>query len=284
MEQRLNYVTIAVRDLSRSRRFYVDGLGWEAQLEVPGEVVFIPVGQGLVLSLWNRAEFEEEVGEPADGMPPLTLAHNVSSPEEVDETLASVRAAGATDVVPGSKRSWGGYTGYFADPDGFRWEVAFNPSDDAMAAVENSRRWLAARDTAESQQAAVSEDAVSEEQVARELREREPLFHREPRDSRREHFEAMTTDDLVHVGASGRRLGRTEVLDAVTARYESGEHGDDASWTVNEFEVSPLGGETWLVTYLLSQGRRLSRRSTVWVRDAGGWKARHHQGTVIEQE
>lgn len=273
MEQRLNFVTIAVRDIARSRRFYVDGLGWRPQLDVPGEVVFLPVGAGLVLSLWDRGEFEEEVGEPADGMPPLTLAHNVASEREVDETLAAARAAGATDVTPGIRRSWGGYTGYFADPDGFRWEVAFNPSDDALAAVRDSRRWLAGL-------GAPSPDAPGE--AARQLRDREPLFHREPRTAGREHFEAMCSDDLVHVGASGRRSTRGEVIDLVTTRYETGDHGDDHTWVVEDFAVDPVGPDTWMVTYLLHQGERVSRRCTLWVWSEQGWRVRYHQGTIVE--
>lgn len=279
MEQRLNYVTIAVRDLARSRRFYVDGLGWRVQFEAPGEVVFLPVGVGLVLSLWDRSEFEDEVGEPADGMPPLTLAHNVASPEEVDATLASARAAGATDVVPGTRRGWGGYTGYFADPDGFRWEVAHNPSDDALAAVRASRRWLAAG-------ADVGEfgDPPSPEEAARQLRAREPLFHREPRAARRDHFEAMCADGLVHVGASGRLSTRDEIVEAVTARYASGDHGDDTAWVVEQFAATPVGsdGEVWMSTYLLLQGPRRSRRATLWQWSDRGWQVRYHQGTLTD--
>ena len=129
MEQRLSFVTLAVRDLDASRSFYLDGLGWAAALDVPGEVVMIKVADHVVLSLWAEAGFEAEVGPIArgEGAPPLTLAHNCRTPAEVDTVLETARAAGADPVVPAVQRDWGGYSGYFADPDGFRWEIAYNP-------------------------------------------------------------------------------------------------------------------------------------------------------------
>ncbi len=129
MDQRISFVTLAVTDLAASRAFYVDGLGWSPVLEAPGEVVMFEAGPLLVLSLWDRDAFEEEVGETAvtgPGVVPMTLAHNVRTREEVDAVLAVARRAGAT-VGKAQARDWGGYTGYFADPDGFRWEVAWNP-------------------------------------------------------------------------------------------------------------------------------------------------------------
>ena len=144
MEQRANFVTLAVEDVDRSRAFYVDGLGWQPVFEAPGEVLFLPVGHGLVLSLWSRAGFTAEVGEPSTGLAPITLAHNVLSPAEVDDVLAGAAAAGAP-VTPGEQREWGGYSGYFADPDGYRWEVAHDPSPLGDDLVTQSRRWLAAR-------------------------------------------------------------------------------------------------------------------------------------------
>jgi catechol 2,3-dioxygenase-like lactoylglutathione lyase family enzyme len=131
MDQRISFVTLAVGDLDATRRFYLDGLGWEAALDVPGEVLMIQAGEHLVLSLWATAEFEAEVGPivRGEGVPPFTLAHNVPTREEVDEVLATARAAGADPVHEAQEREWGGYTGYFGDPDGFRWEIAFNPGD-----------------------------------------------------------------------------------------------------------------------------------------------------------
>ncbi|MBC9735016.1 VOC family protein [Nocardioides marmotae] len=129
MDQRISFVTLAVADLDASRAFYRDGLGWTVALDVPGDVVMIEVGAHVVLSLWARAAFEAEVGPIADGpgVAPFTLAHNVATPEEVDAALATARAAGADPVHPAAAREWGGYSGYFADPDGYRWEVAYNP-------------------------------------------------------------------------------------------------------------------------------------------------------------
>ncbi|MBM6405192.1 VOC family protein [Phycicoccus sp. CSK15P-2] len=131
MDQRISFVTLAVTDLEASRRFYVEGLGWTPRLEVPGDVVMFEAGPLLVLSLWDRAAFEAEVGAPAmggAGVVPMVVSHNVRTRDEVDAVLATARDAGAT-VGEGAEREWGGYTGYFADPDGFRWEVAWNPGE-----------------------------------------------------------------------------------------------------------------------------------------------------------
>ena len=129
MDQRISFITLAVRDLDASRRFYLDGLGWEAELFVPGDVLMIRTGQHLVLSLWAEAGFEAEVGpvRRGEGIVPVTIAHNVHTSEEVDAILDLARSAGADPVEAGRQRDWGGYSGYFADPDGFRWEVAWNP-------------------------------------------------------------------------------------------------------------------------------------------------------------
>jgi catechol 2,3-dioxygenase-like lactoylglutathione lyase family enzyme len=129
MEQRVSFITLAVADLAATRRFYVDGLGWEPALEAPGEVLMFEVADKVVLSLWAEAGFEAEVGpvRRASGLVPITLAHNLATPEGVDAVLADARSAGASEVAEATQREWGGYSGYFADPDGFRWEVAFNP-------------------------------------------------------------------------------------------------------------------------------------------------------------
>jgi uncharacterized protein len=129
VDQRISFVTLAVRDLDASRRFYLDGLGWQAALDVPGDVLMIQAGQHLVLSLWVEEHFEAEVGEVrrGPGVAPITLAHNVATREEVDAVLATARAGGADPVHAARERAWGGYTGYFGDPDGYRWEIATNP-------------------------------------------------------------------------------------------------------------------------------------------------------------
>jgi uncharacterized protein len=129
MDQRISFLTLAVRDLEESRRFYVDGLGWTPDLEVEGDVVMLMAGERLVLSLWDREHFQAEVGPiaDADGVPPFTISHNVATAAEVDAVLATARAAGADPVTEAVEREWGGYTGYFGDPDGYRWEIATNP-------------------------------------------------------------------------------------------------------------------------------------------------------------
>lgn len=129
MDPRISFITLAVDDLDAARRFYVDGLGWRPELEVAGEVVMIRVGERQVLSLWAAAGFEGEVGpiRTGPGVVPVTLAHNVAAPAEVDAILELARSAGAPEVSEPEQRDWGGYTGYFADPAGFRWEIAVNP-------------------------------------------------------------------------------------------------------------------------------------------------------------
>ncbi|KAE8762342.1 VOC family protein [Georgenia thermotolerans] len=129
MDQRLSFITLAVPDPAASRRFYADGLGWEPAFEAEGEVVFFLVAPTVVLSLWRADDFAAEVG-PLDRRPgtaPLTLAHNVPTPAQVDAVLAEAVAAGGTLVGAAQDREWGGRSGYFADPDGYRWEVAYNP-------------------------------------------------------------------------------------------------------------------------------------------------------------
>jgi uncharacterized glyoxalase superfamily protein PhnB len=130
VEPRLSFVTLVVRDLGVSRDFYVRGLGWPAELDVPDEVLMIRVGEKLVLSLWQEDDAVTELGpiHRAEGAAlPFTLAHNVETPQDVDRVLAQAVEAGASVAATPVERDWGGYTGYFADPDGFRWEVAYNP-------------------------------------------------------------------------------------------------------------------------------------------------------------
>lgn len=129
MEQRLSFVTLAVRDLDATRAFYLDGLGWQAAMDVPGEVLMIQVADKVVLSLWAEPGFEAEVGpvRRGAGLAPITLAHNCHTEAEVDAVLETARAAGADPVQPAERRDWGGYTGYFGDPDGYRWEIAVIP-------------------------------------------------------------------------------------------------------------------------------------------------------------
>ena len=129
MDPRVSFITLAVADLAATRRFYVDGLGWEPTFEQDGEVLMFEVAEKVVLSLWAEAGFEAEVGpiRRGTGTVPITLAHNLPDRDQVDAVLADARAAGAPEVTEAEEREWGGYTGYFADPDGFRWEIAWNP-------------------------------------------------------------------------------------------------------------------------------------------------------------
>ena len=127
MDQRISFITLAVPDVAAERAFYVDGLGWEESFH-DGDVLMLMAGPRLVLSLWQQESFAAEVGpvRQGPGVPPVTLAHNVATREEVLEVLAAAAAAGAVVGEP-EERAWGGFTGYFADPAGFRWEVAWNP-------------------------------------------------------------------------------------------------------------------------------------------------------------
>ena len=129
MDPRISFVTLIVGDLAASRAFYIEGLGWSVELEAPDEVIMVRVGQKLILSLWQESAARQEVGpiSRGEGAPPFTLAHNVETPEDVDSVLFAARAAGADVVAQPVARDWGGYSGYFADPDGFRWEIAYNP-------------------------------------------------------------------------------------------------------------------------------------------------------------
>lgn len=125
MDQRLSFVTLAVQDLPRARAFYVEGLGWAPTFE-NDEVVMLPVGPNVVLSLLAVDGFTAEIGSSTlgTGIAPFTLAHNVASREQVAAVLETADAAGGRIVQPGTDRAWGGHSGYFADPDGTRWEVA----------------------------------------------------------------------------------------------------------------------------------------------------------------
>ncbi len=127
MDQRLSLVTLVVADVEAARRFYADGLGWEPAF-VGADVAMFRVAEKVLLSLWDAAAAAAEIGEVSSaGAAPVTLAHNVATREEVDAVLALARRAGSPRVGEAVEREWGGYSGYFADRDGFRWEVAQNP-------------------------------------------------------------------------------------------------------------------------------------------------------------
>lgn len=132
MEPRVHIITLGMPDLAAARRFYVDGLGWEPTMEVPGEIVFLRVGHGLLLGLWRADALERDIdasvaARPSTGPAPMSLAHNVGSDAEVAEVLARAEAAGGTVLKRAQRGEVGFVHGYFADPAGFRWEVAHNP-------------------------------------------------------------------------------------------------------------------------------------------------------------
>lgn len=129
MDSRLSFVTLVVRNITDSRRFYVDGLGWQPELAAP-EVLMFRVAERVVLSLWDFDAATAELGTAPSmgGVPPVTLAHNLRTKEGVDRVLESARTLGA-QVWEAQERDWGGYSGYFADPDGYRWEICVNSGE-----------------------------------------------------------------------------------------------------------------------------------------------------------
>ncbi len=127
MKPHITFIGLGVQDLDRSVAFYENGLGFPRK-EGPEGIAFFELA-GIMLSLYPRDKMAEDITVAPDGsgFPGFTLAHNVDSPEAVDATLQEAVNAGATLIKPGQKVFWGGYSGYFADPDGFYWEVAWNP-------------------------------------------------------------------------------------------------------------------------------------------------------------
>jgi len=127
MDQRVSLVTLGVRDLKRSRDFY-ERLGWRRSMKQSEGIAFFQAG-GMALALYPRDELAKDarVSPAGEGFRGFTLAYNGRSKGEVDAVLAEAKSAGATVVKPAEDAFWGGYSGYFADPDGFLWEVAWNP-------------------------------------------------------------------------------------------------------------------------------------------------------------
>ena len=127
MEQDIRAVTLGVADLERSRRFYSEGLGWKATMDLD-EVVFYQAGYGLLLALWPLRDLIEDVGIPLTPGTSFSLAHNVASPDEVIEVIERARAAGAAILKePQEAPLFKGFQGYFADPDGYLWDIVYNP-------------------------------------------------------------------------------------------------------------------------------------------------------------
>ncbi len=142
MEQRLSIITLGVTDLVRAKRFY-DSLGWKAANEGTEEIERIVAYNliGFCLALYPKDDLAADatVALAAEGHPPITLAYTVETPAEVDKVLKTAEAAGGSLIKPGQKAFWGGYSGYFADPDGTLWEVAHNPF--ASRGEDGAFRW-----------------------------------------------------------------------------------------------------------------------------------------------
>ncbi len=134
MKPRITVITVAVDDLERSVRFYRDGLGFATEGIIGrefefGAVAFFELQAGLRLAVWPRRSLSHDTGIPVSSASPteFTLGHNVSSREDVDAAMAQAASAGAIIVKPAQETFWGGYAGYFQDPDLHLWEVVWNP-------------------------------------------------------------------------------------------------------------------------------------------------------------
>lgn len=130
MKPHISLITLGVSDLARSTAFYRDGLGLPTEGDFEG-VAFFKL-RGTWLSLFPREDMVKDAAMPegGTGFGGFTLAHNVTSPEEVGDLLELAEKAGAKILKPAQKAFWGGHHGFFADPDGFVWEVAYNPDLD----------------------------------------------------------------------------------------------------------------------------------------------------------
>jgi uncharacterized glyoxalase superfamily protein PhnB len=135
MKPRITVLTIGVDDLKKALAFYRDGLGLKTEGIVGqefenGAVAFIDLENGMKLALWPRKSIAHDSGLALQNpsATEFTMGHNVTSKQEVDEVLAKAQKAGASIVKPAHDTFWGGYSGYFQDPDGHLWEVAWNPA------------------------------------------------------------------------------------------------------------------------------------------------------------
>lgn len=135
MKPRINILTIGVDDLKKSLKFYCDGLGMKTQGIVGtefehGAVVFIDLHNGMKLALYPRKEiaWDAKVPYASPSATEFTIGHLVNSKEEVDEVMAQAEKASANIAKPAEDTFWGGYAGYFQDPDGHLWEIAWNPA------------------------------------------------------------------------------------------------------------------------------------------------------------
>jgi catechol 2,3-dioxygenase-like lactoylglutathione lyase family enzyme len=134
MKPRITVITIGVDDLERALRFYRDGLGLATEGIIGkefeyGAVAFFDLQAGLKLAVWPRKSLSHDSGIPVSNPSPteFSLGHNVATKAEVDAVMLQAKSAGATIVKPAQDTFWGGYAGYFQDPDRHLWEVVWNP-------------------------------------------------------------------------------------------------------------------------------------------------------------
>lgn len=129
MKPRVSLVTLGVHDLARARRFYETGLGWKVSGASNDQVVFIQLAGGVALGLFNRTSLAEDAHllECGSGFSGITLAQNFESKEAVDRAMDMALEAGGKLLKKPEEVFWGGYSGYFADPEGHIWELAWNP-------------------------------------------------------------------------------------------------------------------------------------------------------------
>lgn len=130
MKPHVSVITLGVRDLARARGFYAERLGWPIRQEQDNWVCFLLGGSSTAFALypWDELAADTRSEPDGNGFRGVTLAYIVRSQERVDEVLAEAEAAGGTIVKPTERAVWGGYSGYFADPEGYLWEVASGPT------------------------------------------------------------------------------------------------------------------------------------------------------------
>lgn len=128
MDQHLHLITLGVKDFKKSYKFYSETLGWKPASVSQDDVAFFQTG-GVVFAIYPREKLAEDVlvSPEGNGFPGITLAYNAQSETEVDEIIRDLKSKGVKIIKEPQKAFWGGYSSYFADPDDYRWEVAYNP-------------------------------------------------------------------------------------------------------------------------------------------------------------
>jgi uncharacterized protein len=128
MNQHLHLITLGVRDFEKSHKFYVETLGWKPSSASNDDIAFFQAG-GVALAIYPREKLAEDalVSPEGSGFSGITLAYNAQSEAEVDEIISDLKSKGVKIVKEPQKVFWGGYSSYFADPDDYHWEVAYNP-------------------------------------------------------------------------------------------------------------------------------------------------------------